>query len=71
MAVNSRSKLADITLADIADEAGRWPLGPSAAVRVAGETAEGLLAAVAEIDVPDRLQALVQERATELLRGDR
>lgn len=69
MAVNGRSKLTDVTLVDVAEEARAWPLDPSAAVSIAGGSAERILGAVAEIDVPEELRALVQKRATTFLLG--
>lgn len=69
MAVNGRSKLTDITLVNVAEEARAWPLDPSAAVSIAGVTAERILGAVAEIDMPEELRALVQKRATKFLLG--
>lgn len=69
MAVNGRSRLAEVTLVDVVEEARGWPLGRSAAVDTARETAERILGAVTEVDMPDELRTFVKERATRFLQG--
>lgn len=67
MSVNGRDRLVDITIDDVAEEARGWLLGPSAAARIAGETAERILTAATEVEMPAELRTLVQERAAKLL----
>lgn len=69
MSVSGRSGLADITLADVAEEAKGWPLHRATAATTAAETADAMLGAVAVLDVPDELRVLVQVRAAQFLQG--
>lgn len=69
MKVNGHARLAGITIDDIVGEAGAWPLGAAPAIEAATSTAEGVLAALREIQVPEELSRLVEKRCASFLRG--
>lgn len=71
MAVNGRAQLADITISDVVDEVRGWPLDPAVATAAATSTAEQILAALADVDVPTELADLVQGRCASFLGEER
>ena len=67
MAVNGRWALAEITVDDVAAEAAGWRFDPARARRVALDTAERLLDAVAVLDPDSPVVGLVTERVNRFL----
>ncbi len=67
MSINGRTRLADVTLDDLTAEARTWPMDAAAARTTATDTAEAVVAALDQLDVPDDLAALVRANAGRLL----
>lgn len=71
MAINGSFELAHTGIDDVVAEAASWPMAPAAAAACARQTADALLRAVRQRNVPEALAVYVASRCKRFLANDR